>query len=1775
MRKSTFSKAHKLIAALMVVCMLVVCFPLSLIASAYQLNAETVLDDVDFDENNIVLNLGVLADQHITYFGYSHDTIKNRMQIYANLVAALDKVSGNKLDGFISCGDYTSHGNAFQAENFVSASKAILDAINTDAASTGITTKFFMGYGNHDTCWRSNMPVSDYAFDAAYHKEQNLTLGTGTSLSGKSDTWEEILNEYGLLDDQGAVSWDDADGDGDDDYLEGTYLYCVEKNGKKFYVIGLETIDYAPNEYREITVEWLDRKLAEITKADPTAYVYIASHAPIAGSGIYGTDATYDKNAGWGSTDNNVVHNVLKKYPQVVYFSGHTHYGTMPETAIMTDTYTAIAVSAMAESAPFASSSGYEYDNAASTMKSTGLGLLVQVDANGNQRIIRVTTPTDYNKVKLMTFATEDSVGTIPNYDGNTWAPVEGANSKWNIVKVTSATLNTSVLNGYTPVIYGDAYLMPAPDAENSHLRYYSKERGEGANISFGKDATVTISDAFYSSKTGLSAVVNFDAATADRNILQYRVTFKSDKGATLATKMTAGNIFDITTGIANGTSHLDATKFSYSMTGVSMTNTPFYVEIVAVDEYLNTSAPIVSNVITPDDSGDAPVFNAAIHHNYFDDMQTTDPKKINSSGNTYFSLEEGYKAFTATWTNSTQTSSAWNKTTFWLDATGYAAWQKATNNGNNSWGTNQSYAMYSTPFDENDTFIYQATFNVSKYDTGHISFNFRSEEKSACAGTTSEANTRDGNDVDREGLRISSSGVELWLGNSSQDKIGSTNTTFKLSADNKDHIVTILSTPEKVSVWIDNELIFYNVSFPGKEGLSTLYPSTTIWVGDIDCTMKDFYMWNPNEKIETGTIGSNEIPYEDTLVIKPTYEINTTTMYTEYDNDSIYFNALEASQDTDSLAYFDLFVDGDTTKRSPFKSTDTVTFEFTYKIDTVYAYNKNNCHDIMVYFRGGKTDPKTESMYLLLRTGNTLLYGTGYSSKIGSTNYVTAGNTYKVKIVSDNKKVSIYINGETIVENYAYSSHDNLKGISENNMPGFGLVFRDIEATVTDFKFSCNGSYGSAIKGVTPPTDENNLIYQSGGWSTNYNGKIFGFQAYANNAYINNYCKAQQLNGMTAYWTGYTVDPTTNYTYDKNKSYVISGSFAKSNRATAPSTIGVDSTSAFTSRLHYVFGTYNGKELSMFIDDSYVYTNKNGAYTNFKSPLVQAIELNEYYRLTAYMTPFGIEVYLNGQLLNTIAIEDSTKFVPGFFFRVNGSEMWMKDVEIWENTENGQKYYDGIFAKYNNLTSVQKGVRFEYTSEENAILAEVKTALDSFDGTSNVGLVPYIDTLNEIKPTVVNNLVADGTTIVGVSANMVLDHNTSIDNDWKYGNFKLFDGKSPFTSNDDFVVEADFYFLDVWYNPRIGFGLNDTADGDIMIQHNTQYVNTQALSWSTAYATTNGTRPTVKNSSNKWHVKFIVKGGESIQTVITNIQDGTLLFDYTAPWNVLRTNSINNEYYNPVFYFACCSVELKNIYVGYDVTDAKNTLDNTVAEYAVKDTEGFSAATVDKFTTALTNANVILGAYEQYSNAEINAAGEAIVSAYAALKKEDVKVNVGDLEIEVAPDEELLVNDRIETKFILGWLNPDGTTYEGTTYIPGLVAQFVETKMMTVKYQLGRTGDAIRYIASVDETERYLTVGWLFSIKNANPEKGAYGVTEKSSYKVYSSLLANGVEKTTADVYGDVDYSKYFYVFEITDIPEASADTVIYVRPYVEMNDGRIVYGDVSEKTLNALKTR
>ena len=848
----------------------------------------------------------------------------------------------------------------------------------------------------------------------------------------------------------------------------------------------------------------------------------------------------------------------------------------------------------------------------------------------------------------------------------------------------------------------------------------------------------------------------------------------------------------------------------------------------------------------------------------------------------------------------------------------------------------------------------------------------------------------------------------------------------------------------------------------------------------------------------------------------------------------------------------------------------DTWTLEYDFVASDFYVNDKNQ-KDYRIGFNVGKL--KLNNVIYELRVmlqGDTLLVSvpnagkTGYTWKTVSSNLNgvmwTTGNKMHVKyIVNGGKSVIFSLSNGTNEYTYTY---DFTAEFGE----GYTISTNLTTLSYKKAKFAVTNLYlYGPISNVTAPTAENNLVLTKGKWVSGYTGKVYPFTATKDSFYINTTVAGQVASGLTAYTTSFDICPfgtgNTAYNFDATKSYVISANVARANSTnTHP-----DTGKSVVSRLFYYFGKYNDKDLMIYFDKNGYHWCKEGYKTYTTSPLLSNVPLNEYARITAYVSPFEIEIYVNGEFLTSMALEDPSLLTYDFKFRSAGTEAWFKDVAIWENTANGDKYYDVLSSQYFEFTA--PGVRTDLD------LTALKVALDAYKaGSANTTLTPFANTFSGATKTVVNNLVLDGTTLVGTTASKTFEHNTSVSNDWKYGNIALFNGTSPFTPESDFVVEADYIVRDWWYNTRIGFSLNNVGAGDVYIHGNIPYVN------GTVYnGTVGGTKPTIKNVANRWHVKFIVKGGESLRTVITDSNTGALYYDYTAPWSSLKADSVNKENYNPVLYFTCGNFDIKNLYVGYDVTAAKDALSATVTEYAAKDTNGFTADSVKNFTDALAAANTILGAYTKYSNAEINAAAAAVVSAFGALEEATIKVPVGDIEIDIAPDAQLPVNTKPEgtTKFILGWKNPDGTAYEGDTYVEGLVADYVETLMMTVKYQLGTSGNAIRYIASVDETERYAKVGWAFSLTNANPEIDGENVVVRDSSLVYNSVLANGTEKTAADIYGGADYAQYLYVFEITDIPEAAADSIIYVRPYVEMNDGTIVYGEVSTQSLAGLKTR
>lgn len=126
-----------------------------------------------------------------------------------------------------------------------------------------------------------------------------------------------------------------------------------------------------------------------------------------------------------------------------------------------------------------------------------------------------------------------------------------------------------------------------------------------------------------------------------------------------------------------------------------------------------------------------------------------------------------------------------------------------------------------------------------------------------------------------------------------------------------------------------------------------------------------------------------------------------------------------------------------------------------------------------------------------------------------------------------------------------------------------------------------------------------------------------------------------------------------------------------------------------------------------------------------------------------------------------------------------------------------------------------------------------------------------------------------------------------------------------------------------------------------------------------------------------------------------------------------------------------------------------------------------------------------------------------------------------------------------------------------------------IYTAMLDVKVQDNResAGDGatkfnLRFVGSVNSLE-YKKAGFVFSLTNQTPEKGAEGCVFRETEVVYKKLYAGDKLQSVEDLYGGC--SQYMYGFTMLNVP---AKKVIYVRGYVELNDGGIIYGNVRTVT-------
>lgn len=105
----------------------------------------------------------------------------------------------------------------------------------------------------------------------------------------------------------------------------------LKVNGYHFIGISLGGISSSNEDDYDYIVSWLDEELAKAAAEDPGKPIFVAQHHHIKDT-VYGSDL-------WGTSK---LTEVLSKYPQVVDFSGHSHYPINDPRSIHQDKFTCL-----------------------------------------------------------------------------------------------------------------------------------------------------------------------------------------------------------------------------------------------------------------------------------------------------------------------------------------------------------------------------------------------------------------------------------------------------------------------------------------------------------------------------------------------------------------------------------------------------------------------------------------------------------------------------------------------------------------------------------------------------------------------------------------------------------------------------------------------------------------------------------------------------------------------------------------------------------------------------------------------------------------------------------------------------------------------------------------------------------------------------------------------------------------------------------------------------------------------------------------------------------------------------------------------------------------------------------------------------------------------------------------------------------------------------------------------------------------------------------------
>ncbi len=308
-----------------------------------------------FDDKNIVLTFAALSDTHLGGVDFSYEKSYNS---FTTAIKQLKSFAVNKkLDAVLVAGDLVdvtnsnpnvAGGNLITGGQYPTDPKVAYEQqskkerenlLRAITDSFGTETKFFYCHGNHDST--NGNHAQDFI----------------DSLSGENNKYYDWF--YG--------------GDLDKEGL---------KKGNRHIVINGYNCLALEAGCDKSGYEWLDNKLSSLTKENPQQTIFLLHH--YRPSGITFASGGQSKE----------IRNILKKYPQVIVFGGHTHSPLDFDNSLMQsdDGYISVdcgSVSYLGEDYIVTASGGKPINAPSDEIKNYSDGLLVEVDKQGNVRISR------------------------------------------------------------------------------------------------------------------------------------------------------------------------------------------------------------------------------------------------------------------------------------------------------------------------------------------------------------------------------------------------------------------------------------------------------------------------------------------------------------------------------------------------------------------------------------------------------------------------------------------------------------------------------------------------------------------------------------------------------------------------------------------------------------------------------------------------------------------------------------------------------------------------------------------------------------------------------------------------------------------------------------------------------------------------------------------------------------------------------------------------------------------------------------------------------------------------------------------------------------------------------------------------------------------------------------------------------------------------------------------------------------------------------------------